>query len=77
MSADGSKVYFTSAEKLTPEAEDTSTNLYMWSEKGELENHPLTLISKPNGAATTGTPVCPPTAVDDRMRCRALPGRRT
>ena len=71
MTADGSKVYFTSAEKLTPEAEDTSTNLYMWSEKGELENHPLTLISKPNGAATTGTPVCPPTKWT--TECGAVP----
>ena len=71
MTGDGSKVYFTSAEKLTPEAEDTSTNLYMWSEKGELEDHPLTLISKPNGAATTGTPVCPPTQWT--TECGAVP----
>ncbi len=61
MTADGSKVYFTSDEKLTTEAEDSSTNLYMWSEKGANEGSPLTLISKPNGANATGTPVCPPT----------------
>ena len=59
MNAAATKVYFTSAEKLTPEAEDTSTNLYMWSENGELEGQPLTLISKPNGSSGTGTPVCP------------------
>ena len=61
MTADGSKVYFTSAEKLTPEAEDLSTNLYMWSEQGELGGEPLTLISKSNGSSGTGTPVCPTT----------------
>ncbi len=61
MTADGSKVYFTSAERLTPEAEDSSTNLYMWSEQGELEGDPLTLISKPRGSTGTGTPVCPTT----------------
>ena len=59
MNGDGTKVYFTSAEKLTTEAEDTSLNLYMWSEKGEEEGQPLTLISKPDGASGTGTPVCP------------------
>ena len=67
MTADGSKVYFTSAEKLTPEAEDSSTNLYMWSEQGELEGDPLTLISKPSGSSGTGTPVCPTDYLDQRM----------
>ena len=46
MTSDGSKVYFTSAEQLTPEDTDTSTDLYMWSQKGEEEGRPLTLISK-------------------------------
>ena len=32
MTADGSKVFFTSAEQLTPEDHDTSSDLYMWSE---------------------------------------------
>ena len=63
MTSDASKVYFTSVEKLTSEAEDTSTNLYMWSERSAAEGKdPLTLISKPDGAATTGTPSCPATS---------------
>ena len=32
MTADGSKVFFLSAEQLSPEDHDTSTDLYMWSE---------------------------------------------
>ena len=32
MTPDGSKVYFTSAEQLTPDDHDTSVDLYMWSE---------------------------------------------
>lgn len=51
MTADGSKVYLTSEERLTPEDTDNSTDLYMWSEKGELEGTPLTLVSQgPRGA---------------------------
>ena len=71
MNADGSKVYFTSAEKLTPEAEDTSTNLYMWSEQGELKGAPLTLISKPSGSSGTGNPVCP--AANWTKECGVVP----
>lgn len=50
MTADGSKVFFTSAEQLTAEETDGNTELYMW-EAAKAENHeePLTLISKPNG----------------------------
>ena len=33
MTADGSKVYFTSAEQLTREDHDASVDLYMWSEE--------------------------------------------
>ncbi len=71
MTPDGSKVYFTSGEKLSSEAEDSSSNLYMWSERGELEGKPLTLISKPNGSSGTGTPVCPPT--NWTTECGAVP----
>ena len=46
MSADGSKVFFTSSEQLTSEDHDASVDLYMWSEAGEKEGNPLTLISK-------------------------------
>jgi hypothetical protein len=46
MTSDGSRVLFTSPNQLTSEDKDTSTDLYMWSEKGEEEGKPLTLISK-------------------------------
>ncbi len=42
MTSDGSKVYFTTPEQLTSEDTDSSTDLYMWSEK----TNALTLISK-------------------------------
>ena len=49
MTPDGSKVFFTSEEHLTGEDPDHGgASLYMWSEKGEEEGHPLTLISKAN-----------------------------
>ncbi len=48
MTSDGSKVYFTSDEQLIPEDTDTSVDLYMWSQKGEEEGHPLALVSKGN-----------------------------
>ena len=47
---DGAKVFFTSADELIPGLETaTNSELYMWSEKGEEEGQPLTLISKPDG----------------------------
>ncbi|MGA8745190.1 MAG: hypothetical protein WB507_04935, partial [Solirubrobacterales bacterium] len=61
MTPDGSKVFFTSEEHLTPEdPEHVGASLYMWSEQGEKEGHPLTLISKsqeesqPGGSGNTG-----------------------
>ncbi|MGA8746016.1 MAG: fibronectin type III domain-containing protein [Solirubrobacterales bacterium] len=48
MTADGTKVFFTSEEQLTSEDHDHSTDLYMWSEEGEEAHNPLTLISKGN-----------------------------
>jgi hypothetical protein len=71
INSDGTKVYFMSNEPLTPEAEDTSSNLYMWSEEGEEKGHPLILISKPNGSSGTGTPVCPSTTWTSE--CGAVP----
>lgn len=51
MTADGSKVFFTSQERLTPEDTDSSVDLYMWSEAG----NKLTLISKgPEGTNNAG-----------------------
>jgi len=50
MTADGSKVFFSSEEHLTEEDEQHSgADLYMWSQKGEEAGEPLTLISKGNG----------------------------
>ena len=46
MASNGSKIYFTSPEQLTEEDKDTSTDLYMWSEKGQAEGHPLADISR-------------------------------
>ena len=56
MTPDGSKVFFTSEEQLTPEDKDTSTDLYMWSEAGQKAGHPLTLISKGDNAGAAGEP---------------------
>ncbi len=61
MTADGSKVFFTSEEQLTPEDHDHSTDLYMWSEAGELEGRPLTLLSLGNNGAGNGD-ACAPAA---------------
>ena len=52
----GAKVFFTSEEQLTAEDRDHSTDLYMWSEKGEEEGHPLTLISKGDNPGNQGEP---------------------
>ena len=56
MTPDGSKVFFTSEEQLTTEDKDTSTDLYMWSENGEEEHHPLTLLSKGDDNGNAGEP---------------------
>lgn len=51
MSSDGTKVYFTSKEQLTPEDTDESLDLYMWSEAG----NKITLISAgPEGIGNAG-----------------------
>ena len=42
MTKDGSKVYFTTADQLTPEDTDSSVDLYMWEESTDS----ITLISK-------------------------------
>lgn len=54
MTADGSTVYFTSTDQLTPADHDTSTDLYMWSE----ETDALTLVSVGNGGATGNSDEC-------------------
>jgi hypothetical protein len=56
MDGDGTKVYFTSPEQLTSEDHDSSIDLYMWSEAGEKEGRPLTLISKGNNPGNPGEP---------------------
>jgi hypothetical protein len=50
MTEDGSKVFFTSAERLTADDHDNSIDLFMWSEKGEEEGHPLTRLSAGTGS---------------------------
>jgi hypothetical protein len=45
MTSDGKKVFFTSPLQLTADDHDSSVDLYMWSEQGELEGDPLTRIS--------------------------------
>jgi hypothetical protein len=47
MTDNGSKVYFTTDQQLTPDDTDTSTDLYMWSEATDS----LTLVSKGTGGA--------------------------
>jgi hypothetical protein len=53
---DLSKVYFSSEERLSSEDKDDSTDLYMWSEAGAEEGHPLTLVSKGDNAGNKGEP---------------------
>jgi hypothetical protein len=49
MTEDGSKVFFTAAQPLTPDDHDQSVDLYMWSEAG----NQLTRISQGNGRGDT------------------------
>jgi NHL repeat len=56
MTADASKVYFSSAEQLTATDHDTSTDLYLWTEEGNA----LTLVSVGNGGAGGNTDECSP-----------------
>ena len=49
MTSNGTKVFFTSADQLTSDDHDTSADLYMWSEQGELEEEPLTRLSVGGG----------------------------
>ena len=57
MTADGSKVYFTSAQKLTSDDHDTSTDLYMWSEATDS----LTRVSVGSSGVVGDTDACSPT----------------
>lgn len=56
MTSDGATVFFTSEEQLNGEDHDTSTDLYMWSEAGQKEGKPLTLISKGDNEGNPGEP---------------------
>jgi hypothetical protein len=49
MTSDGSKVFFTTSQKMTADDEDTSVDLYMWSEG----TNSLTRISAGGGAGNT------------------------
>lgn len=56
MTEDGQTVYFISTERLTSEDHDGSADLYMWSESGQKEGKPLTLISKGANGGAEGEP---------------------
>jgi hypothetical protein len=49
MTPDGRKVFFTSGQQLTEDDHDSSVDLYMWSEQGQLEEKPLTRLSLGSG----------------------------
>ena len=57
MTSDGSKVFFSSEEHLTGEdTSHTGADIFMWSQKGEEEGEPLTLISTgTEGAGNTAS----------------------
>jgi hypothetical protein len=57
MTNDGSKVYFTSSDKLTADDTDTSRDLYLWDE-GSLAPGHLILVSQGNGGITGNTDAC-------------------
>jgi hypothetical protein len=59
MTTDGTKIYFTSSEDLTPDASDTDTSkdLYMWSETSSSSNH-ITLVSRGNDGISGNTDSC-------------------
>jgi hypothetical protein len=54
MTADASKVYFTSPDQLTPADKDTSVDLYMWSESTDS----LTLVSAGTGGTAGNSDSC-------------------
>ena len=62
MTSDGSKVFFSSEEHLTDEdTSHTGADIFMWTQKGEQEGKPLSLISTgTGGAGNTGN--CDPVA---------------
>ncbi len=49
MTSDGKEVFFTTKKQLTEDDHDTSVDLYMWSETGQLEGEPLTRLSVGSG----------------------------
>jgi hypothetical protein len=52
--ADLTKVYFTSPYQQTPGDDDSSVDLYMWSQAGASSGTPLTLVSKASNAGLPG-----------------------
>ena len=67
MTAEGSKMYFTSNEQLNSEDTNTSTNLYMWN---EAEPSKVTLLSKANGTTAVDSDSCDATWTEN---CDAVP----
>jgi hypothetical protein len=77
-SADGTKVFFTSEERLTPDDRDGSGDLYMWSEAGAKEGHALTLVSKGDNPGNPGEPGNSDTcSVSFTSKCGVLPYNRS
>jgi hypothetical protein len=57
MTEDGSKVFFSSNEHLIGEdTEHSGLAIYMWSQKGEEEGHPLELVSRGDNTGASGEP---------------------
>ena len=83
MTADGSKVYFTSEEQLTPADQDSSADLYMWSaEKAENAEFPLKLVSigvsgegNSDSCSSTSTAGCGVVPYSGQGYCQLAGGR--
>ena len=83
MTSDGSKVYFTSPEQLTPEDHDSSVDLYLWSEeKEERGEPPLTLVSigpggegNSDGCSSNFTTACGVVPYSGQAYCQLNGGR--
>jgi hypothetical protein len=70
MTADASRVYFLSSEKLTSGDTDESRDLYMWSESKANSAEPLTLVSIGNGGTTGNGDDCEASWTE---RCDVVP----
>jgi hypothetical protein len=72
LTSDAKKVFFTSNLQLTADDHDTSVDLYMWSEQGQLEGKPLTRISA--GSAGKGDTDACSTSWTEKCNVEAVRG---